>query len=621
MKRKRIKKYQGGGFTPGTGFTGTNVGKGIGAFGGMAGGLIENADMADGRMSTTGALGSGALKGASMGMAFGPVGALLGAGIGMAGGLMKRDQVNAAEDDRLQAERDAERLRANMENQMKHQQMNQVLDQFPVKGNNTPRFAMGGPTGGGFDTNRMMVPTYAQGAGADAMPSFDFYADGQQVSAQDYIAGLPQGQSINDHSQYWTSTLQPRFDQATQTWSNTGQGPMAQSAYGAMQKHAPKFAMGGDTDPVHGTAWSFEELAARHANADMHGTIRQWTPSRWDLFKEAMHNHNMKDDSTFENGVEIIDPTGVSSWDDAYRAGVNRNERGGAHNADEMLDIAGAMPIFGKFKAGLNLGKSASKKLAHSFKSTAEKGWAAAKRASNALNVVDGVEDEVGFMDEYAMGGLTGNPTGGGGTDPYANISNDKRAMLRAASVHPKANEFAGANPELMNALGSMPYDQFNTLKDSASNIKSQAKALKGQGIGATLDFVRGLDISSLKPLREGANMSKDELLDAVLGQSGLGWATRKAAKLALNSKEFKMGGSTMGPGYEVEGGEMMQTKGETPQTYGQGGMSQVASQEYEVQGPKHSNGGVKANDNQGARVYSDKLRVDDALLSKLSKL
>jgi len=83
----------------------------------------------------------------------------------------------------------------------------------------------------------------------------------------------------------------------------------------------------------------------------------------------------------------------------------------------------------------------------------------------------------------------------------------------------------------------------------------------------------------------------------------------------------FAMGGTTIGPGYEVEGGEMMQTGGETPMTYGQGGISKVASQEFEVQGPKHSDGGVQANDNQGARVYSDKLRVDNALLSKLSKL
>jgi hypothetical protein len=407
----------------------------------------------------------------------------------------------------------------------------------------------------------------------------------------------------------------------------------------------------------------------------------------------------------------VLDPTGISSWDDAYRADVSRNARGGAHNADEMLDIAGAMPIFGKYKAGLNLSKSAGKKLSHSFKGSAERALAAGKRASNALNVVDGVEDEVGFMNNYAMGGPTGNPAGekyfampnygnsmdpnaqpsmdfyydgkqmpagefvshlpeginindvasygyaqskptydpktgwgyagqnsymqdfqsmsnapkfggGGGTDPYANIPNEQRAMLRAQSVHPKANEFAGANPKLMNALGSMPYDQFNTLKDSANSIKSQAKALKGQGMGATLDFVRDLDISSLKPLREGANMSKDELLDAVLGQSGLGWATRKAAKLALSSKEFNMGGSTMGAQYEVEGGEMMQYRqGDRPATYGQGGMSQVSSQEFEVKGPKHSQGGVMASDNKGARVYSDQLRVDKSLAAKLGKL
>lgn len=446
MERKRIKKYKKGGFTPNTGFAATNVGKGVGAFGGLAGGLIETADMKDGYMSTGGALGSGALKGASMGASFGPLGMLLGAGLGAAGGLMNKQKINDAEDARQKAIRDEERLRANMENQMKHQQMNAVLDQYPIKGNNTPRFSnggntggpgtppngrrwnladlfraapgsqklifdedvqqgyaklsdeeiqkligtavpmisdirsadslsdkldvarnadlswvkplrkkagltknqiidkaaeagmlkkwarmpvkaaaafmdfeLGGPTGGPFNVNRMMVPTYPEGAGADAMPSFNFYADGAPVTAQQYAASLPQGQNINDHSQYWMQQLKPKFDPATGTWSNTGQGAMAQSAYGALQQHA--------------------------------------------------------------------------------------------------------------------------------------------------------------------------------------------------------------------------------------------------------------------------------------------------------------MGGATVGPGYEVEGGEMMQTNGETPATYGQGGMSKVASREFEVQGPKHSNGGVKANDNNGARVYSDKLSVDPALMSKLMKL
>ncbi len=435
MKRKRIKKYLGGGstaFTAGSGFAGTNVGSGIGAFGGMAGGLIESADMKDGYMSTGGALGSGALKGASAGAAFGPAGMLIGGALGAVGGLMKKQQVNDAEDARLKAERDEERLRANMENQMKHQQMNQVLDQFPVKGNSTPRFAMGGPTGGPFDTSRMMVPTYPEGAGPDAMPSFNFYTDGQQVSAQDYIAGLPQGQSINDHSQYWMQQLKPKFDQATGTWNNTGQGAMAQSAYGALQKHEK----GGNTDPQPnmpmGKELRHERGMPYYVPVDSpNGSIRQWQPSLMDYMKEAFANSR--------NPVSAI---------------------GNAFD-NRTLD--------------------------------------ASERSSmiqRGLNSRD---------------------------DMYAN-------------------------------------DMNNILPD---------------------------------------------------------WAYSLAGV-----QQHAMGGSTMGPDYEVEGGEMMQYKrGDRPATYGQGGLSKVSSQEFEVRGPKHANGGVKASDNKGARVYSDKLRVDPALMSKLSKL
>jgi len=606
MERKRIKKYRAGGFTPNTGFTATNVGKGVGAFGGMAGGLIETADMKDGYMSTGGALGSGALKGASMGAAFGPMGMLLGAGLGAAGGLMKKQEINDAEDARQKAIRDEERLRANIENQMKHQQMNAVLDQYPIKGNNTPRFnnggntggpgtppngrrwnladlfraapgsqklifdeevqqgyaklsdeeiqkligtavpmisdirsadslsdkinvarnadlswvkplrekagltknqiidkaaeagmlkkwarmpvkaaaafmdfELGGPTGGPFDVNRMMVPTYPEGAGADAMPSFNFYADGAPVSAQQYVESLPQGQNINDHSQYWMQQLKPKFDPATGTWSNTGQGAMAQSAYGALRKHEG----GGDTDPVpvNGRAKTPEELRAAQAYANQHGTIRQYNPSRWELFKEALHKHNMGDDSTFENVAEMVDPTGISSWDDAYRANQLPSR---PYTADQTLDTIGAMPIFGKAKVGLNLGKGSLKAFKHGLKKSGADFLDAAKRGSNYLNVADGLEDETGVLDGYAMGGMS------------------------------------------------------------------------------------------------------------------------------------------MGPGYEVEGGEMMQYKqGDRPATYGQGGLSKVSSQEFEVKGPTHANGGVKASDDKGARVYSNKLSVDPALMSKLMKL
>ena len=89
-----------------------------------------------------------------------------------------------------------------------------------------------------------------------------------------------------------------------------------------------------------------------------------------------------------------------------------------------------------------------------------------------------------------------------------------------------------------------------------------------------------------------------------------------------FGTEKKAMGGMTGGPNYEVEGGEMMQYKpGDQPATYGQGGMSRVASNEFEVKGPSHAQGGVKASDNKGARVYSDKLKVDAGLMAKLSKL
>lgn len=444
MNRKRIKKYQGGGstaFTPGAGFTGTNVGQGVGAFGGLAGGLIESADMKDGRMSTGGALGSGALKGASMGAAFGPMGMLLGAGIGAAGGLMQKQQVNEAEDARQKAIRDEERLRANMENQMKHQQMNAVLDQYPIKGSNTPRFddggitgdpippppngrrwnladlfraapgsqnllfdeevqqgyaqlsdeeiqkligtavpmikdirgadsigdkidvarnadlswvkplrekaglskndiinkaaeagmlkswakmpikaaaafmdfEEGGPTGGPFNVNRMMVPTFPEGAGASAMPSFDFYADGAPVTAQQYAASLPQGQTINDHSQYWMQQLKPQFDNATGTWNNTGQGAIAKSAYGMLQQKelGGPTGMGGSTVPNYEVEGG-EMMQYRYGDRPM-------TYGQGGMSKVSSREFEVKGPSHAQGGVKASDNKGARVYSDKLK--------------------------------------------------------------------------------------------------------------------------------------------------------------------------------------------------------------------------------------------------------------------------------------------------------------
>ena len=102
-------------------------------------------------------------------------------------------------------------------------------------------------------------------------------------------------------------------------------------------------------------------------------------------------------DSLGENIVEIFDPTGVSSWDDAARA-YNKEEWG----LNEYLDMASVIPFAGKLtklfkgaKTGINLAK---------------KGFSTTQAAQNALEVMEGASD---IYQDNIQGGVGG---GGGKT-------------------------------------------------------------------------------------------------------------------------------------------------------------------------------------------------------------
>lgn len=71
-------------------------------------------------------------------------------------------------------------------------------------------------------------------------------------------------------------------------------------------------------------------------------------------------NNGFKEDEMYEDIVEFVDPTGISSYDDVQRA-YNKN---GLFDSETMLEIAGALPIIGKFgklTKGLKLGTDAFK--------------------------------------------------------------------------------------------------------------------------------------------------------------------------------------------------------------------------------------------------------------------
>lgn len=458
--RKKLKKYTGGGTTPtgaftaGAGFSGTGVGQGIGMFGGMAGNAINQLDQADGHMSAGGALAGGALKGASMGAALGPAGMLIGGGIGMIGGLMQRDKFNDEAARQEAAKREAERMRQNALKRSEYEQQQQILEQHPVAGNSTPRFAYGGPTGGGEKYHA--IPNYGGSMDPNAQPSMDFYFQGQKMPAAEFIKQLPEGMNINQVAAYGIDQAQPMFDSQT-GWSNVGVNDYMRS-FTTSQGNTPTYEKGGPT-----------------------GKLTQ-----------AME----RDDSLMENVLEFFDPTGVTSYDDAYRAYQSMKAEGRSlPNFGEFVDMLGAVPVLGKVG---KIGKAASAGMKMVQKASA--GARAVSAGGKLLNMGDAAND----------------------------IYSDNLGPRQTKTVQPKA---------------------------------------------------------------------------------------RYQPRMAL-------GGLTMGPQYEAEGGEMIQyQQGDMPAVYGNGGITPVSSQEYEIKGPSHAQGGVDMSDEKGARIYSNKLTVDPELMAKLNSL
>lgn len=101
-------------------------------------------------------------------------------------------------------------------------------------------------------------------------------------------------------------------------------------------------------------------------------------------FQRLLREHNSKGDSFLEEMAEVFDPTGVSSWDDFYRARTAMMERGtGVPNFDETLDMLSAIPVLGKlgkFAKGVRAGTKAAPDAAAAGKKVWEAATSAGKR-------------------------------------------------------------------------------------------------------------------------------------------------------------------------------------------------------------------------------------------------
>lgn len=137
------------------------------------------------------------------------------------------------------------------------------------------------------------------------------------------------------------------------------------------------------------------------------------TPSR-----EQMEDN----DSWLENIVEVVDPSGVSSWDD-----VNRAYKNTGLSSEAALEVLGALPLLGKagdilkFKSMLGKGVEGdmyNKKLLNTAKTL--KGLATAGRSTDAVQSVLGAKDNSGFSWNFPYEGPTYN-----GRNILPNLSNE----------------------------------------------------------------------------------------------------------------------------------------------------------------------------------------------------
>ena len=217
------------------------------------------------------------------------------------------------------------------------------------------------------------------------------------------------------------------------------------------------------------------------------------------------------------------------------------------------------------------------------------------------------------ILEQYPVEGTT-TPrfTTGGDTEPV-----ERTHTL--ADLPPGVLQFVLDSPRLMDAAATLDNDQMQRLINQAGQAHDD---LEGKTDMEKLSYFKDMDMSWIKPLREKAGLSKADIVNEAVDGGLIKKAMKYPVLGASMLKNFGIGGQTLGPQYEAEGGEMIQYKdGEKPRVYGKGGLSQKASNEFEIKGPSHANGGVDMSDEKGARIYSDKLKVDSALAAKLMKL
>lgn len=121
---------------------------------GIGGKIIQELDKKDGNYSKAGAMGGGAMQGAAMGAALGPLGMIAGGAIGAGLGLMQKNKFEA----NARAEELTKKTDEARESAQKQLAGRAILKTFPVEGIKNQIYAKGGPTHPTVQASPKLIP-------------------------------------------------------------------------------------------------------------------------------------------------------------------------------------------------------------------------------------------------------------------------------------------------------------------------------------------------------------------------------------------------------------------------------------------------------------------------------
>lgn len=211
-----------------------------------------------------------------------------------------------------------------------------------------------------------------------------------------------------------------------------------------------------------------------------------------------------QDDSLLEDMVEIVDPTGISSYDDVYREGKNYfSNYKNMSTKDKLigagslgLEVMGALPVIGKLGKGIKGLKS----VANMTRATSK--FDRIMDAYSALNIATN-------WDSYAMGGYVKFEDGG-------QKSSKTEAFAKANAVEIKEYENMLANRKAGYKFNGKEAVRFSDLKARfGQHVSRRDSKLTNQILADDKEYAKNQEIKKRKEINKFAKEGRKKYNEA----------------------------------------------------------------------------------------------------------